>query len=1001
MAALVKSNLDISFAQGLDTKTDSKRVQPGKFLALSNSVFQDTSLKKRNGFGALPTLPALDTSTLTTFGGSLVAVGKSLYNFASETSTWYNKGAITQVSTTATPLVRSATGQTQQDVAVTPNGLSCSVWKDSDGSCKYQVNDTLSSQIVVSATNLPATCVFPRVFTLGRYFIITFISGAGPYHLQYIAIPLLSPAVPGTATDIGIQVTALTTGYDACVTNDTLYIAWSDVAPAIKLTYMNAALGIAAPATIPTRQATYISVTTDITTSTPTIWLTFWDAGNSNLYGAAYSSTLGVVLAPTVLVNSADISSVTSVATGMLLTAYYQSTHTYSYTPNAPSDFVSITTLTQAGVAGTPSVLLRSAALASKAFILNTTQYVTVVYGGVYQPTYFLVDSSGHIIAKLAYTNAGGYPTSQVLPGVNIDGTEIQIGYLFKDLLTSVNKDQGVANVNGIYTQTGINLVTWDINHAAMPPAEIGNNLHLGGGFLWMYDGTRPVEHGFHVWPEDVAISTATGSGGLVAQQYYYQVTYEWTDAQGNVHRSAPSVPAGQVTTTASSTNTINIPTLRLTAKTGSSKVRIVVYRWSTAQQNYYQITSISSPTLNNPAVDSIAYVDTLADSAILGNQLLYTTGGVVENIAAPGVDAMTLYKSRLVMIDSEDKNLLWFSKQVIQATPVEMSDLFTQYIAPTAGAQGSTGVNTALSAMDDKLIIFKRDAIYYMTGTGPDNTGANNDFSEPNYITSTAGCTNPKSIVYMPQGLMFQSDKGIWLLGRDLSTNYIGAPVEALTTNATVVASVNVPGTNQVRFTLDTGITLMYDYYYGQWGTFTGIPGIASTLYGNLHTYINDLGACYQETMGSYLDGSSPVLMSFTTGWMSLAGLQGFERAYFFYLLGTYITPHKLSVGIAYDFDPSISQVSVITPDNYNPAYGLDLGPYGSGDPYGGASNVEQWRIFMQQQKCQSFQLTVNEVFDPSFGTIAGAGLTLSGINLVVGVKKSYSTIRAARSVG
>lgn len=993
--SLAKSNVDISFVQGLDTKTDPKRVTPGKFLQLSNSVFQDTSLKKRNGFGMLPSLPVTNTTTLTTFGGSLAAVGTALYNYAPETQSWFSKGAITPVSTTATPLVRTATSQTKQDVAITSDGLSCTVWEDSDGTSKYQINDTGSSQIVVGVTSLPATAVQPRAFVLGSYFIVTFLATVtAATHLQYIAIPLLNPSNPGIAQDLGIQVTSLTTGYDGYVANSRLYVAWSDVAPAIKILYLASTLAASTPVTIITRQAKYMSVTVDVGTAAvpgpQTVWLTFWDAGNNNLYAAARTMDLAPVLAPTALATSADIDAVTSFATGSTLTAYYQTNNAYSYSPNARTDYVSTVTCTQTGTPGTPAIFLRGVALASKPFIMADAQYVMVAYGSTYQPTYFLTDSTGNLVAKLAYSNGGGYPASEVLPQATVSGNTVQIGYLYKDLLTSVNKSQGVTNTNGIYSQTGVNLVTWTLNDSTMPTAEIGNNLHLGGGFMWMYDGTRPVEHNFHVWPDDV--------GGVSAgTTYFYQVTYEWTDAQGNIHRSAPSVPLGSTT---GSGATLQIPTLRLTYKTGASKVRIVVYRWSTSQPNYYQVTSVQSPLLNDPAVDSVSFADTKTDAQILGNQLLYTTGGVVENIAYPAVDAATLFKSRLVMIDAEDKNLLWYSKQVIETTPVEPSDLFTIYVAPTAGAQGSTGVNTALSAMDDKLIIFKRNAIYYLTGTGPDNTGANNDFGEPNYITSTAGCTRPQSIVFMPQGLMFQSDKGIWLLGRDLSTNYIGAPVEAYNDDV-VVAALNIPGTNQVRFTLDSGVTLMYDYYYGQWGVFDGIPAVASTLYGNLHTYVNSLGAVYQETPDQYLDGSNPVLMSFKTGWMSLAGLQGFERAYFFYILGTYITPHKLSVGMAYDYNPAITQSNLIIPDNYTPAYGLEPGPYGSGDPYGGASNVEQWRVFLQTQKCQAFQITVTEVFDPSFGTIAGAGFTLSGLNLVVGIKKGYSTIKAARSVG
>lgn len=1007
--ALTKNNLDISFAQGLDTKTDSKRVTPGKFLALNNSVFQKGGLlSKRNGFGNLPPLPTTDTKTLTTFGGSLTAIGTSLSNYTPENKTWYNKGDTVAVGTVATPLVRSATSQSQQDVAIDSSGLVCSVWADSDGTAKYQINDTHNSQIVVPSVSLGATSGQARVFILGKYFIITYlVTSGGNTLLQFIGVPIQNVFSPTSPATIGLQVNSLTAGYDGYVANNMLYVAWYDVAPAIKIATVNSALLVTSPTVLVGAKADYLSVTADTSTPSPVIWVTYWNSTTNNLSTAIFSSTLALVHAPIILANDANVKAIGTLAADMALTVFYQDSNTYSYAPNHESDFLRTTTCTQAGTIGTPTTFIRSVGLASKPFTYNGTIYMMVAYGvndartgGVFQPTYFLSDSEGNLSAKLAYSNAGGYPASQVLPSVYINNNIIQIGYLFKDLLTSVNKNQGVLDVNGIYSQTGVNLVSWTINAKTMSSAEIGNNLHLGGGFVWMYDGAKPVEHNFHLWPEDIAVTTATGSGSIGASTYYYQVVYEWTDAQGNIHRSAPSIPVKQVTTTASSTNTLNIPTLRLTYKTGSNKIRIVIYRWSTAQENYYQITSVTSPLLNDTSIDSVTYIDTQSDAQILGNQLIYTTGGVIENIAYPAADDMTLYKSRLVLIDAEDKNLLWYSKQVIQSTPVEPSDLFTLYVAPTSGAQGSTGVNTALSAMDDKLIIFKRNAIYYLTGTGPDNAGASNDFSDPNYITATVGCDNPQSIVFMPQGLMFQSDKGIWLLGRDLATTYIGAPVEQYNSNR-VLSALNIPGTNQVRFTLDNGIVLMYDYYYGQWGTFSGVSAISCILYQDKHTYVNAQGLVRQETPGLYLDGTIPVVMSFTTGWMSLAGLQGFERAYSFYILGTYITPHKLSVQIAHDYNPAITQSVLISPSNFNPAFGNEAGPYGSGDPYGGVTDVEQFRVFFQNQKCQAFQISITESFDPSFGTAAGAGLTLSGLNLVVGAKKGYTTIRSSQSVG
>ena len=41
---------------------------------------------------------------------------------------------------------------------------------------------------------------------------------------------------------------------------------------------------------------------------------------------------------------------------------------------------------------------------------------------------------------------------------------------------------------------------------------------------------------------------TVTFTGPQTAQQYYYQVTYEWQDNQGNQYRSAPSIPVTATT---------------------------------------------------------------------------------------------------------------------------------------------------------------------------------------------------------------------------------------------------------------------------------------------------------------------------------------------------------------------------------------------------------------------------------------------------------------------
>lgn len=1003
--ALPKQPITINFSQGVQTKVDPFQLPVGNFLALKNSVFDvEGRLTKRNGYPLLTTLPNTDQTTATTFNNNLLATGSNLYALSQATNSWVNKGSVQPVDLSVQSLVRVSTSQTAPDAAVTALGLTCLVYVDTS-LAYYQISDATTGQQVLARVALPSTATNPRVFLLNRYFVITFMATvSAATHLQYIAIPIVSPTSPTVATDVSASVSALTAGYDGVVANDTLYLGWAGASTTVKLAYITSTLGVSSTVTISTHTSTLMSMTADTSGSTAKIYCSFWDSGSNNGYTAVFNQILGVILASTQIISSVVINEITSVATAGVCTVIYENQNTYSFSPNAKTDYLSKLTITQAGVVVGPSVVLRSVGLASKAFIAPSgVIYTLAAYGETNQPTYFLIDSLGNIYMRLAGENGGGYASSQVLPTVSVMDDEYLVPYLIKDFLATVNNGTNLpagTPVNAIYTQTGINLARFSINTFGQNSSEIAGVLNLTGGQVWMYDGVKPVEQNFHVWPENIMSSTSSTSGSMSAQTYFYVFTYEWTDNQGNLHRSAPSIPQKQVQAGGSSAVDLHIPTLRLTYKVTPNPVRIVGYRWSTAQQTYYQFTSITSPIVNDTSVDSVNYLDTASDASILGQTLLYTTGGVVENIAPPACVDSTLFKNRVFIIDAEDRNSVWYSKPVLKNTPVEFSDLQTIYVSPTIGSEGSTGPITAVSTMDDKLIIFKSSAIYYETGLGPDITGANNDFNDPVYVQTSAGTDNPDSIVLTPDGLMFQSaTKGIWLLNRGLQVTYIGAPVEAY--NSQVVKSSEViPGTNQVRFILDNGITLVYDYYYKQWGTFSNLSAISACIYNQKHTYLNSAGQIYQETPNTYLDGTSPVLLSFTTSWITLAGIQGFERFYFANLLGTYYTPFKLNISIGFDYNASAVQNIIVTPDNYSPEYG-DEAVWGSGAAWGGPGNVFSSRIFPNKQKCESFQLTIEELYDPSFGQAPGAGLSLSGLNLIAGMKRGFRTQSARKSFG
>lgn len=1008
--ALQKQSVSVNFSSGVDTKTDPNQLPVGKFTTLVNSVFDKIGrLTKRNGFGFITPLPNSSSSYLTTFNGNLTAIGRDIKALVSGPELWVSKAQINPVQVSVLPLIRNSTNQSYVDTAISPNGLVCTVYTDNVTSAsttlgiqKFSVADYTTGQNVIAPQTIISTfgtaSFQSKVFYINNKFVVVFPAFNGAtYHLQYFPISIATNAI-GSVTEISTSFSpSLGGAFDGVVANNTLFLSWNGASNSgVKALYMDQGLTQSAAITIASSAATILSATADTSQGSPVYWSSFFNSSSAASYSVALSAGGGLAtlfsakqIAAT---SSGVILNMASVAKGGVLNLAYEVNNPYSYDLTASTSFIKTISVTQTGSVSPSAVLIRSLGLASKAVIVNSATYFMGVYGSPYQPTYFLLGSAGAIAAKLANGNGGGF-LGAGLPSLNVmSSTSISVGYLFKDLVSSVNKDTNVTvgtQVNGIYSQTGINFATFTFGTDKLVSTETGGSLHLNGGFLNMYDGYQAVESGFHVYPETPVCTTSTAGFSLQAQTYFYSAVYAWADNQGNIHRSAPSVPRTLVVASGgASAAIVNVPTLRVTSKTQNPAV-VEIYRWSTAQPVYYQVSSITSPILNNRTVDSVQFTDANSDATILGNNILYTNGGVVENIGAPCCIATALFDSRLWLIDAEDRNLLWYSKQVIESTPVEMSDLFTVFVPPSSGAQGPTGPMTCLAPMDDKLIIFKKNSIYFLNGVGPDNTGANNQYSQPIFITGTIGCDNQNSIVMTPNGLMFQSDKGIWLLGRDLSTQYIGKDVEAYNDDA-VLSALTVPGTNQVRFTLDSGVRLMYDYYVSQWGEFFGVPGISGTLYQGLDTFINSSGQTFQETPGIYIDGAAPTLMSFTTGWLNLSGLQGYQRVYRAYMLGNYQSPHKLSIGVAYDYDSTVEQLVSITPDNYSPSWGGDTN-WGSGSVWGGGSNIEQWQINFETQSCQTFQLSLNEYFDPSKGLAPGAGLTISGLDIVYGSSKGY----------
>lgn len=973
--ALEKQVVSLTLAKGMDTKTDSKQQVPGSLVLLENGRFSEPGkIKKRPGYDALRTAvvgssdPIVAGTGLTGFMDELLLCdGTEVYSYSSGNEAWVDKGPLFNIGLDSSNVVRNNYQQTSQDSCYHSSGLQCFVWEDSSGGSRYSIVDYTTKLQIVADRIIADDATKPKAFALGNYFVILY-HDTSEADIKKFCIPIGNPTSTGVITNVATD--PQNNVYDALVIGSRLFVAYNNTSGDISVRFINAFLVTSAAETITGAVATSITLFTDDFSN---VWLGIYDGTSVKVY--VYSYDRVEVLALTTVETVADVKNLTGSVIGTTATLYYDITSATVY-----NYLVRKCTVTLAGSVGTPAVFIRSLALGSKSFIYKGVIYVVCNYASTYQPTSFVLNGSGSVVAKLAPLQGAGIPAKNVLPQVNLVASgQYQLAYLEKNTTTAVD---GV-----IVSQSGVMQATIDFTISGLISTELASNLHLGGGFLAMYDGASVVEHGFHLFPETPSGSEAS-SGSIAAGTYQYVAVYEWMDNFGNIHRSAPSIPVSVVVTGGSKKVNLTIPTLRVTAKTD---VAVVLYRTEASGTVFYRISSLTAPTINSTSADTVAYEDTVADASIIGNNQLYTTGGEVENISAPASTIFVNFKNRIILIPTEDQSQWWYSKQAVPGFPVEFSDLFVNNMDQYGGKITAVGVS------DDKLVFFKENTKFYVYGNGPAANGANNDFSNPERITGDTGCVNQRSIVSTPLGLMYQSPKGIYLLDRALVDKYVGAPVEGVVNGATVTSAVLIADANQVRFTLDSGSTVVYDYFVDQWSVDTGLSAQDSTLWrGSDYALIRSSGQVLIQNPDIFTDAGRFVKLKLKTGWINFAQVQGFQRVWKMLLLGEYVNPHSLIVSVAENFNDTAYQQTYINGDLSTGDFGDDA-TFGDSDYFGGTFPLYQFRLFLSRQKCQSLQITIE---DARMGA-SGESYSISNLAFEVGVKKGANKVIAGKSYG
>jgi hypothetical protein len=482
--------------------------------------------------------------------------------------------------------------------------------------------------------------------------------------------------------------------------------------------------------------------------------------------------------------------------------------------------------------------------------------------------------------------------------------------------------------------------------------------------------------------PGNVGAGLGTVGPGVAINQwdsYTYASMFESQDAQGQLGRSGLSKPT-QIYIPAYGLANAQVDVfqqpLYLTTR---PSVDVVIYRTQTNGNLLYRDTSEINLLFNNPNVNYLVYRDVVPDATLQSNELCYTQplipNSVIPNNCPPPFTQAAIFsgQDQLWINDCEDPQLWWFSKPFQGGVQVEWSDEQTWRFDPVAGP------TVAAITMDSNLIVFGTKGIWAVNGLGLDPTGAGSPFTVT-LISSAVGLRDPGSLVLTPNGILFMSSKGIQLLDRGLQIarrsngTYWGSPVEAYN-GLPIVSTQVIPDTTEIRFLGEAGSieSLLYDYQFDQWSISTN-SGVDSMIYeGNYYFLQENSALVFYEVSGLFSDNGTPFTWGFTTAWFKPSALQGFARIWKAFLQGSFPAGVGLSIGIAYDYDPTIVDSFIYTPAGFAP------------------ESVSQIKIYPSRGPCESVQFTVVDT-----GTLnTQFKYFVNMLDLEIGVKKgSYKKL-------
>lgn len=325
--------------------------------------------------------------------------------------------------------------------------------------------------------------------------------------------------------------------------------------------------------------------------------------------------------------------------------------------------------------------------------------------------------------------------------------------------------------------------------------------------------------HGASALPFRPTTTIAAFVGGLTATQaYQYVVTDNLHDDAGNIWRSSQSVASAPITPTAGNTQ-VNV-VVRLSTYENALRMRTVKI-WRTlgngavAQAQLVHQRTIQCDTTNA----TFTFADTVPDTTLDDSNFLPL--GLPASIT-PAFNHVAFFDGRMWGAERDFPSRLRFTQPIQGGISPEFPGEFFKDV------EDEQGDITGLAALDDKLIVLKGAAIYFVGAGGPNLDGSGQQYTVTR-VSSEVGAEVGTPTMSTGAHAWFFSH-GVYRINRSLQIEFIGEPIgryfnhPMLQTPEWPLSLTYNQRRDEIRL-LTTNYRFVFDIVHGCWIRDTGAP--------------------------------------------------------------------------------------------------------------------------------------------------------------------------------